>query len=66
MDAAPRRNRGAVAWIVPLMLSLLLIRGAAQNVRAVDFLQIFSCGMITGICLINMIHFFKRRSVPKS
>jgi hypothetical protein len=66
MDAAPRRNRGAVVWVVPLILSLVVMRRAAAAVRTVDFLQIFMCGMIAGICLINMIQFFKRGSASKS
>jgi hypothetical protein len=64
MDAAPRR--GAVVWVVPLILSLVIVRRAAENVRTVDFLQIFMCGMIIGISLINMIQFLKRRGAPKS
>lgn len=66
MDAAPRRKRGAVVWVIPLVMSLVIVRRAAETVRTVDFLQIFMCGMIVGICLINMIQFLKRKSAPTS
>ncbi len=52
-------------WVIPLILSLVVVRRAAETVRTVDFLQIFMCGMIVGICVINMIQFFKRRDAPK-
>ena len=59
------RRRGTVVWVIPLILSLVVVRRAAETVRTVDFLQIFMCGMIVGICVINMIQFFKRRDAPK-
>ena len=60
------RHRGTVVWVIPLILSLVVVRRAAETVRTVDFLQIFMCGMIVGISLINMIQYFKRGSAPKS
>ena len=59
MDTPDRRR--TVVFLVPLIIAPLLIRSAAENVRTVDFVQIFACGMIVGISLVGIIRMLKSK-----
>ncbi len=63
MDA-PNRRRAAV-FVVPLILAIIMTQRIAENVRTVDFLQIFACGMIVGLSLAGIIRMLKTKGEAK-
>jgi uncharacterized membrane protein YcaP (DUF421 family) len=56
MDASPRRR--AVVFVIPIILSLVVGRRVAENVRTVDYLQILTIGVIIGVSLAGMLRTF--------
>jgi hypothetical protein len=50
-----KRKRGANAiLVVPLIAATAAASRLGDHVRTVDFLQIFSAGLIVGVCLVRI------------
>lgn len=56
-----RRGRRTVVFVVPLLIALVSTFRIAEDVRAVDFLQILACGAIIGVCLAGLFDVLQGR-----
>ncbi len=61
-----RRGRRAVVFVVPLLIALVSTFRIAEDVRAVDFLQILACGAIIGVSLAGLIDILRGRRESNS
>ena len=55
MPAPNRRRAAVVIFIIPMIVLLSMVTRIGDQVRTVDFLQIFGGGMILGVCLMGLI-----------
>ena len=61
-----KRKRGANAiLVIPLIVAAAAASRGGDHVRGVDFLRIFSAGMIVGVCLVRLFQLmFDRKKTP--
>jgi len=59
MEGSSRRR--AIVFVVPLIIALVAVRHVAEDMRTVDFLQVFAGGAIFGVGLMGLIQVLRGR-----
>ncbi len=55
MESEKRKRGSNAAMVIPLMVAVAAVARVAGRVRTVDFLWIFSAGMLVGVVLTRLM-----------